>query len=226
MNNYLWVFFKYDISNNIIIRRLDSSGVWSSLPWTPVPTPNTDASPSAVVMNNKIYLFYKAVGTGSQRIYYVTWDPSSGWLGPYETPIYSDYGPVAVNLLDTWIHVFYKYGSTGQNLKYRYSYPDMSWSDEYSSGVTPGAPAAAVFKDRLHVAVKASNNTILYSSFCYSGLECTYRPGAWTLWVQQDGGARNFVSFVQDDGPYGGSLYLFHRGQSTNLLYWRSKDSE
>lgn len=224
-NNYLWVFYKYDLNNNIYIRRMDGSGNWSSFSWSPLSTPTTDASPFAIVAYNRIFVFYKSVGSGARRVYYVTWSTSSGWEGPFETPIFTTSGPVVADLYYGWLHVFYEYGYTGQNLRYRSYYLGI-WSDENYHGSTVGSPALAVFKNRLHVATRASDNSIYYSSYCYSGIGCTYRPNEWTLRVKQDGGARNFLNLISDDGPYGGSLYMFLRGKTSNLLYWRSKDSE
>lgn len=224
-NNYLWVFYKYDLNNNIYIHRMDGSGNWNSFSWSPISTPTTDASPFAIVAYNKIFVFYKSVGSGTRRVYYVTWSTSNGWEGPFETPIFSTSGPVVADLYYGWLHVFYEYGSTGQNLRYRWYYLG-TWSDEYYHGSTVGSPALAVFKNRLHVATRASDNSIYYTSYCDDGVGCTYRPDEWTLWVKQDGGARNFLTLIPDDGPYGGSLYMFLRGKTSNLLYWRSKDSE
>ena len=99
---------------------------------------------------------------------------------------------------------------------------------------SPGPPAAAVFKNRLHVAAKSIGGDVFYTSYCPSGADCTYRPGEWTNIVAQSSTrlSENSISLISGGGiqsldPY---LYLFTKNDpnlsGNSGLHWRTKVSE
>jgi len=237
----LWVFFKSDVDNRLYYRTINEWGIWSESDEEVVEAHNDiDESPSAIAFDGYLYVFYRRQPTPWYNYaYYVRWSPSTGWEGPYDAGFFHvEDSPVAVGPLGGKLYLVFK-----RDVPNCIGYATMPSSADHTNWVdsmecieieSPGPPAAAVFRNRLHIAAKSLGDDVYYTSYCPVGAGCTYRPGEWTNIVRQPSTrqAERSVSIISGEAiqlldPY---LYVFTRNDSTGSgypsLHWRAKISE
>jgi len=226
----IWVFTKYDLNNQIQCHRLTSSGAWNYCPSFSV-TPVTDSPPTATVYNGLVFLLFKAPGSGAQALQYQMYNPSSGiWSTTYSLSSTTTTGPSATGVISNRFYVVY---NSGNGIKIR-GYGLRGWLLVEDTPITSTMasnhqPAAAVFRDRLHVALPKNGGTdrIYYTSKCWSGVgTCTYRPGEWTAFVQQDDISHGYLRLLTDIDSRLYFLFGASEPDPATFFSWTSKASE
>jgi hypothetical protein len=214
----MYVFYKYDISDEIHYRSMDSSGVWSS--YNTMPSWVHAVGPVAAESRGGNLLVYYTDPTYSSRVSYAA-RIGTTWSGPYRTSVYAylGSGPSVANVNGT-SYLVYNQAGTVHALS---STTPFAWSATgISFGPISGSPSAVSHRDRLDVIHRGTNGQMRYASHC-PGF-CGYRPGETSQVVTIGYSAAPPLLYVDPGGYWGETLYAI--SSSGSALSWDFKIGE
>ena len=248
--DYLYVFHVWD--NQLFYRYQDSYGAWRpSGGSASAGAPYTSLRPSAVALNNSVYLFFKNLDTREIIIKYAERSPESSsyyqgdgflnwlWHAALSGSTRTTTAPVATSD-GSRIFVFSR-GAENHNLYYRASERNSlmatSWApsqggSKLGNPITRVSPAVASYADSIHIVSKGRDNDNAYHR---SG---TYRhpvkddEGNTLYWASddlltwQDTKKVEGGNTVVKDSPtlvvFGPYLYLFYPCQYSGRVRYRA----
>jgi len=251
-DNSLWIFYNESTQGDtgkILHRRIFRDPIKNScteiIPEQFVESeqsgfrPEIKGSPSAVVFNNQLYLFYRLPGEGETEIHYVKWNPDDeAWSEVVNTHTMA-FTDVSSIVYSGAMHIFYVRHEPVWDvnlLHRRMMNTDENWSPEILIDTDveySRSPSLAIFRDRLFAAVRSDEQVpgnvpgyiFTYFSYCSIDEDCTYRPGSWTHTnaVTKEG-TNDDVSLFADSRK--NRLYLLFRDADGETVYHMSKSSE
>ncbi len=218
-------------NTSVLCRKLTQAG---GLVNVASPPGTSDKKVSLVSFGGALYLFKKAAGTGARAVTWNRFDFATGtWSVSMTTPISTD-EPVSASADSTGVWVVYRRATDGR-IGYR-KLTDVvanTWTNQVllpakADGIVPlvsGGPAAAVFRDRLHVvaAHPATGGDELRYMSC--ALPCS-GSGSWTKWVLQDSDVDAGTTTIDAANPSGALQLNLWRRSATGQLIWKFKVSE
>ncbi len=221
----LWVFYKYDISDQIYFKTMDNTGAWSGTSTLNV---TTDNDVEAVVHDGELWVLYKQVGSSALR--YKKYTPAGGWSAEGTVPgVASKFGPGAVSYNGS-LRVYFvnDLGGGATTLKSIRLAPGSIWAPQetvpnQSATVYVSSPSAEVFKNRVHVAVRDSSKTNMIS-LCLSGTGCTYRPGEHTNMVRTYIQGQSSPATITLDQADGALYALTLRTTGGTSIHWKESE--
>ncbi len=220
-DNYLWLVHKGNSSTKMYYRKMSTNGQWSSS--TRIVGSYTNTQPALVGYGESAWIFHK--GANSTKIWWKTVDSDGSQMPPsgdYEIygsktsaapavakGFYS--GPTLFNKGESSNYIWYRpmtwYNSWGSSTKIPYAYTSTS-------------PAAVKFNGVLYVFHKGAG----------SSKKIWYRhKDTWNGPWQPSGGDIKLVGSTTSHPPavavFNGRLYVVHKGETSNYIYYRSMDT-
>lgn len=168
----MYCFYQYNGGLYLTCHSLDESANWS--PPLKIPGVTLVHSPSVVVYNDLLYIFYQLgyEGVPTGCMCYVTFDPDTKIFG---SPVIFNYAhhlqslsPVVFNdTLYVFIAGFYEYEDYPNNiLGYTWLASDGYWYNAYGQDIAIfGSPSAVVFEGQIYVLYRGEDHALMYTCF-------------------------------------------------------------